>query len=361
MHDVFAKQAPADRPEPYPRDYAHYLAQRMGPMIHALMVVALCAYLLGVVVRGLLGEPPTELVCQLLPAPALLLVIIAARQIRKPLPLRLLALSCVALLEVGINLNGFTDPAGASHPLPGLLLPVASSMIWFGRWDFLLAMALCALGPLPLMLRIGDGVHTLQYAVYMAISVSLATVLRAFMARTLFEQFKLERLLRERAETDGLTGLLLRNRFFELGRIALREADRRGQAVAMLFLDADHFKQINDIYGHAAGDAALVSLADSLRAQVREGDLIGRIGGEEFAMLLPGVDREQALLRAEQLRLSVRAGHHPGGRLTASIGVAACGPNHRDSIEALLARADHAMRQAKLDGRDRVLAAACPV
>ncbi len=359
MQNPSFTQPPADRAENRPGDYAIYLAQRMGPMIHALMVVALCAYLLGVVLRGLVGEPSSELLWQLLPAPALLLVIIAARQTRKPLPLRLLALLCVALLEVGINLNGFGAPAGSSHPLPGLLLPVASSVIWLGRWDFLVAMALCALGPLPLLLRMGDGVHTLQYAVYMAISVSLATVLRAFMARTLFEQFKLERLLRERAETDGLTGLLLRNRFFELGRGALREANRSGQAVSMLFLDADHFKQINDNYGHAAGDAAVVALANSLRAQVREGDLIGRIGGEEFAMLLPGVDREQALLRAEHLRLAVHASRHPGGRLTASIGVAACGPGHRDSIEGLLARADHAMRQAKLDGRDRVLAAVC--
>lgn len=337
-------------------DYAAYLAQRMGPMIHALMMVAACAQLLGVAIRGLVDTPPTQLVWQLLPMPPLLLVTLATRHARKPLPLKLLTLLFVALLEIGINLNGLGDHAGAHRPLPGLLLPVASSVIWLGRWDFLAAMALCALGPLPLLLRIADGMQLLQYAVYMAISVSLATVLRAFMARTLLDHFKLERQLRERANTDGLTGLLLRNRFLELGRTALREAHRLGQPVSMLFLDADHFKQINDEHGHAAGDTALITLAGHLRAQVRDGDLIGRIGGEEFGMLLPGVDREHALARAEQLRLAVRNNRHPGGQFTVSIGVAECPANCRDTIESLLARADQALRQAKLGGRDRALA-----
>ncbi len=348
-------QAPDDTA--FHRDYLGYLAQRMGPMIHALMVVALCAWLLGVAVRGLVGAPPAQLVWQLIPALPLLLVIIATRQCREPLPLRMLALLGVMLLEIGINLTGIGDPAGTRQPLPGLLLPVASSVIWFGRWDFLLAMTLCALGPLPVLLRIADDIQTLQYAVYMAISVSLATVLRAFMTRILLEQFKLERLLRERAGTDGLTGVLLRNRFLDLGQIALRQNHLQQRPVSILFLDADHFKRINDDFGHAAGDAALVALAARLRTQARKDDLIGRVGGEEFAMLLPGVDHEQALARAEQLRLAVRASHHPGGHLSASIGVAACAPGCCDSIDSLLARADQAMRQAKLDGRDRVVAA----
>ena len=338
------------------RDYASYLAQRMGPMIHALMAVALCAYLLGVVTRGLVGAPPTALLWQLIPALPLLLVVIAARQCREPLTLRMLALLCVMLLEIGINLVGSDTLSGTSRPLPGLLLPVASSVIWFGRWDFLVAMAMCALGPLPLLLHSDNGLQILQFAVYMAISVSLATVLRTFMAHTLLEQFKLERQLRERAETDGLTGVLLRNRFLDLGRIALQQAHHQQHPVSMLFLDADHFKRINDEFGHAAGDAALVALAARLRSQGRPGDLIGRIGGEEFAMLLPGIDHDHAMARAEQLRLAVRASHHPGGHLSVSIGVAACAPGCCDSIENLLARADHAMRQAKRDGRDRVAA-----
>lgn len=338
------------------REYVLYLAQRMGPMIHALMTVALCACLLGVVARGLIGAAPDQLIWLLVPAPPLLLVTVAARRCREPLTLRVLALLCVVLLEIGINLSGMNLPIGAPQPLPGLLLPVASSVIWFERWDFLIAMGLCALGPLPLLLHMDNGARILQFAVYMAISVSLATVLRAFMARTLLGQFKLERLLRERAETDGLTGVLLRNHFLDLGRRVFQDAHAQQQPVAMLFLDADHFKRINDDYGHAAGDAALIALAARLSTQRRKGELIGRIGGEAFAMLLPGVDHAQALARAEQLRLSVRASHYPGGNLSASIGVASCVPGCCNSIEDLLARADHAMRQAKRDGRDRVVA-----
>src|SRR5574337_1556666 len=356
MQRPFTRWQPADNAA-FRRDYAGYLAQRMGPMIHALMVVALCAWLLGVAVRGLVGAAPTQLLWQLLPALPLLLVIIATRQCSEPLPLRMLALLCVTLLEIGINLDSIGAHAGARPPLPGLLLPVASSVIWFGRWDFLVAMALCALGPLPVLLRIGDGMQTLQYAVYMASSVSLATVLRAFMARIMPGQFRLERQLRAPAVRAGLPGVLLRNRFLDLSRIALQAIHRQQQPVSMLFLDADHFKRINDDFGHAAGDAALVALAARLRAQGRKDDLIGRIGGEEFAMLLPGVDHEQALARAEQLRLAVRASYYPGGHLSASIGVAACAPGCCDSIESLLARADQAMRQAKLDGRDRVVTA----
>ena len=356
MHVLPSDPLPAEDVA-FRRDYADYLAQRMGPMIHALMAVALCAYLLAVVVRGLIGASPAQLLWQLVPVPPLLLVVIAARKCREPLTLRLLALLCVLLLQIGFNLIGFTSAGALRQPLPGLLLPVASSVIWFGRWDFLAAMALCALGPMPVLLHLGDGERTLQFAVYMAIAVSLATVLRAFMARTLLDQFKLERRLRERAETDGLTGVLLRNRFLDLGRAALQEARSLREPMAMLFLDADHFKRINDDHGHAAGDAALVALAARLRTQGRRNDLIGRIGGEEFAMLLPGLELEHALGRAEQLRLAVSASHHPGGRLSASIGVAVCMPGDGDSIESLLARADLAMRQAKREGRDRVVTA----
>ena len=132
-------QAPSTSWQPsddatFRRDYAGYLAQRMGPMIHALMVVALCSWLMGVVVRGLFGAGPAQLFWQLAPAAPLLLVVIAVRECREPLTLRMLTLLCVVLLEIGINLTGIDYHAGSGHgPLPGLLLPVASSVIWFGR------------------------------------------------------------------------------------------------------------------------------------------------------------------------------------------------------------------------------------
>ena len=355
MHVLFKSLRRADDPDQR-REYSRYLALRMGPMIHALMLVGALAYLVAVTAGTLVRHSPLPLWLRLTPLVPLLLVALSTRHVRQPRLLSALTLLCVALLEIGINLNGMGDMHRQSVVLPGLLLPVASSVIWLGRWDFVVAMLLCALGPLPMLLFGGvDSVQVFQYLVYMAIAIALSTVLRAFMARTLFEQFRLERQLREQANTDGLTGLLLRNRFLELARSAMAELHRQQQPACMLFLDADHFKQLNDQYGHAAGDAALVALAATMRRQMRQGDLIGRIGGEEFAVLLPGNNLEQARQRAEQLRQSIHQIQRPDGPLTTSIGIAECSPRCRDGIEALLVRADQAMRQAKSAGRDRVM------
>lgn len=337
------------------REYAQYLAKQMRPMIHALMLLAVPAYLVATTAISLLRDPPLPLLLRLAPILPLLLLAAIARSVRGPRQLSLLALLCLLLLEIGINLNSFGHVHGQPLVLPGLLLPVASSVIWLGTWDFAIAMALCALGPLPMLLLYApDNVQIFQYTVYMAIAISLSIVLRAFIAHTLFEQFRLGQQLREQANTDGLTGLLLRNRFLELARLTLSDIQRQQQPVCMLYLDADNFKQLNDEHGHAAGDAALVALAMTLRARMRQFDLIGRIGGEEFAMLLPGLDLRQASSRAEQLRMAVRAIQRPDGPLTISIGVAECS-HPEEAIEPLLARADRAMRQAKRDGRDRVV------
>lgn len=334
------------------RDYTHYLARQMGPMIHALMLMGSLGYVVALVAGSLLRSPIVPLWLRLLPVAPLLLGAAIARGVRQPQLLSVLALSCVLWLEIGINLGGYGRTPGQPWILPGLLLPVASSMIWLYRWDFVLAMLLCALGPLPMLLFGGtDRIHLIQYFVYMLIAVGIASVLRSFMARTLYAQYRLEQQLREQAHHDGLTGLLRRNRFLEQARFTLAAAFQGG--ASMLFLDTDHFKQLNDDHGHAAGDEALVALADVLRGQTRPGDLIGRIGGEEFAMLLPGLDLAQVHARAEQLRLAVHAVARPDGPLTVSIGIAA--RRHTgETVESMLARADQAMRQAKLAGRDRV-------
>jgi diguanylate cyclase (GGDEF)-like protein len=357
MHALFPNPQRADSPDQH-REYTRYLAQQMGPMIHALMLVAVLAYVMATIAGSLVNTSPLPLPLRLTPILPLLLVAAAARRVQQPRLLSLLALLCVLLLEIGINLNGIGRSPGQPWVMPGLLLPVASSVIWLEAWDFTIAMALCAFGPLPMLLSGNTtGLHVVQYLFYMVIAIALAAVLRAFMARTLFEQFRLERQLREQANTDGLTGLLLRNRFLELARLAMHDICREHKPMCMLFLDADHFKQLNDDHGHAAGDAALVALAATLRAQMRQTDLIGRIGGEEFAMLLPGLNLQQASQRAEQLRLAVHAIARPDGALTVSIGIAEC--NHPgEAIETLLARADQAMRQAKRDGRDRIVNAA---
>ncbi|HUW52359.1 MAG TPA: GGDEF domain-containing protein [Rhodanobacter sp.] len=354
MYALF-KSLPGANDSAQRRQFTLYLAQRMAPAIHALMLVSVFAYLLATAGHAFVTVSPIPLLLRLAPALPLFLLAATSRRVKRPLPLSLLALSCVLLLEIGINLNGIALIAGPRLVMPGLLLPVATSVIWIGRWDFLAAMALCALGPLPLLL-LGtvDGAPVFQYAIYMTIALSVAIVLRTFIMRTLFEQFRLEQMLRAQANTDNLTGLLLRNRFLELARLALDDCRGQQKPTCLLYLDADRFKQINDDHGHAVGDAVLVALAACLRTQIRDTDLVARMGGEEFAVLLPGLDLAQAALRAEQLRLSVHAVQRPDGPLTISLGIAECQPVD-DDIEALLARADKAMRQAKKGGRDRVV------
>jgi diguanylate cyclase (GGDEF)-like protein len=206
-----------------------------------------------------------------------------------------------------------------------------------------------------LVLGYVDAMHNNQSVVTLAVAIAVSAVLRPFMAPTLIEQFHLEQRLREQASTDGLTGLLQRNRFLEMARTSLLDTYSKQQTACMLYVDADHFKQINDDYGHAAGDAVLVALAAALRAHSRPTDLIGRMGGEEFALLLPGVSLQHASERAEQLRVAVRDIRRPDGRLTVSIGVAECRRDCCADVDALLARADQAMRQAKRSGRDRAV------
>jgi diguanylate cyclase (GGDEF)-like protein len=354
MFNPFAKQQRADDAS-HRREYTLYLAQRMAPAIRALTMLAVVAYLVAAGGRAMVSPSPVPLLLRLAPSLPLALLALIARREKRPMPLSLLALGCVLLLEIGVNLNGVGQAPGQRLVLPGLLLPVASSVIWIGRWDFIAAMVLCALGPLPmLLLGAVSGVPIFQYAVYMSIAIAVASVLRAFITRTLFEQFRLEKQLREQAHTDGLTGLLQRNRFLELARYALDDIYLRQIPAAVLYLDADHFKQLNDAFGHAAGDEVLIHLADGLRSQMRESDLVGRIGGEEFVVLLPGLNLQHAHARAEQLREAMRSVPRPDRHLTISIGIAPCN-RPGESIESLMSRADMAMRQAKFNGRNQVV------
>ncbi|MEQ9643214.1 MAG: diguanylate cyclase [Alphaproteobacteria bacterium] len=167
--------------------------------------------------------------------------------------------------------------------------------------------------------------------------------------------------LAELAWTDELTGLLNRRRFLELAGSECRRMAREGTRVAVLAIDIDHFKQVNDRHGHAGGDAVLQDLAATWREVLREHDLIGRLGGEEFAVLMPLTREDMIDNIANRLRVATSATMviHEGERIraTASIGYAHANPAIAD-IDALLAQADAALYEAKRGGRDRCVAAA---
>lgn len=166
-----------------------------------------------------------------------------------------------------------------------------------------------------------------------------------------------ERELARLAWTDSMTGCMNRHRFMELAGIEVEKANRNGENACLMLLDADHFKQINDHYGHAAGDEVLKGLVQRWQKVLRSHDLIGRVGGEEFCVLLTdaGIDAASAL--AERLRTSVAElpFHFEGQllRVTVSLGVAALAPG--DDLNSLMRRADVALYEAKEAGRNRFI------
>jgi len=157
--------------------------------------------------------------------------------------------------------------------------------------------------------------------------------------------------------TDGLTGLYNRRYFFEQAEKEVERAQRYRRPVAAIMLDVDFFKRVNDTFGHAAGDEVLREVALCCRREVRELDILGRYGGEEFAILLTESDMDQAQQVAERLRTRIESmvipikGHDLS--LTVSLGLAELKVS--ESVESLLDRADQALYSAKQTGRNRVV------
>jgi len=185
--------------------------------------------------------------------------------------------------------------------------------------------------------------------------------------RDTHERLSKEILSRRRAEADlvrkatidDLTKVANRRHFYDVADDEVHRAQRTQQQVAFLVLDVDHFKEVNDQFGHSAGDAVLSEIADRIVASVRRIDVVGRLGGEEFAVVMPGADVERATQVADrirsgvaELRISVEGGT---ARPTVSIGVTGCDP-WTDRVSDAIRRADDRMYLAKAAGRDRVVA-----
>lgn len=163
----------------------------------------------------------------------------------------------------------------------------------------------------------------------------------------------LNRELKRLAQTDMLTGLYNRTKLDELLRHEFERARRYGRPLALVLLDIDRFKTVNDELGHLMGDKVLQAIARTALENIRLTDRLGRWGGEEFLVICPETTLAEALVAAERIRLGVAAAAFPSGRKhSLSAGVAALTPE--DSVDSLLQRADTALYQAKNSGRDRV-------
>ncbi len=179
------------------------------------------------------------------------------------------------------------------------------------------------------------------------------------LAQTIRELEESRRFLREQANTDPLTKLANRRNFFHTASTALAQMQRQNEHFSVVMLDIDHFKHINDTYGHQAGDYVLVEMANVLSSAIREGDLLARIGGEEFVVASPYTNRLAAIVLSERLRKSVEATtfEFDGNTIpvTISLGIAAK-TKSSDDVDKLMAIADSRLYIAKEKGRNRICA-----
>jgi diguanylate cyclase (GGDEF)-like protein len=165
-----------------------------------------------------------------------------------------------------------------------------------------------------------------------------------------------ERSFYEAAQFDSLTGAYTRGFAMAVMRRALLKARGDAKPLGVLMLDLDHFKRINDAHGHARGDLVLAETTRAVQSALRAGDIVGRFGGEEFVILLPGADLKQAVGAAERCRAAVakmQIREAPYLSVTASVGVAAF-PDHGEDLDGLLKASDRAMYAAKGNGRNRI-------
>lgn len=195
-----------------------------------------------------------------------------------------------------------------------------------------------------------------------AVTASLASSLLLYIGMAMqLETHAREHLLRTNAQltrqafTDGLTGIANRRHLENIALVELARARRHGWALTVLLIDIDHFKRVNDRFGHAAGDNVLRETAQRMLVGLRSHDVLARWGGEEFALLLPHCSPTDAEKVAERILNSLRQTTLPaleGGRVTVSIGIAAA-RHDDDDFQAVVARADRALYRAKDAGRDQ--------
>jgi len=241
----------------------------------------------------------------------------------------------------------FARPLGAAPFF--YIWPILISA-YFSRRDVVVnLLALAVSFGLALALFQPAGIRT---ALWMGAVLSLS--LLAAVMRILKERVdRLVNELHESSLTDPLTGLLNRRAFAAIFDSELKRAERSGRTLTLAVFDLDHFKQINDHHGHAAGDRALCSFAQLLRSEQREGDPVVRIGGEEFAVLLVETDAEGARRFAVRIATSPKLVVDEDVRLSVSAGLATSG-NGLQTLDNLLLAADSALYVAKAAGRSRV-------
>lgn len=201
-----------------------------------------------------------------------------------------------------------------------------------------------------LLLNVGNFQSSVDIWTFFTTSLMTTLCAYVFARRTQYQHERLEQL----ATIDPLTCLKNRRSMDDELNLAIAHMGRSGLSYALVMLDIDHFKKINDDYGHSVGDTVLVDLATQLRQHTRSSDQVFRYGGEEFVLLLPGVDGAGLVAVMKNLQNILRKQmKHPGGPVSASFGVAVL--EYGESFDSWLGRADAALYEAKAGGRDQIV------
>ncbi len=262
----------------------------------------------------------------------------------------------VLAVSVGIYFNG--ERIGGPPLFTELFYvwPALYVGYFFRRWALLGALVFMAATYAAVLLAIRADSELLATRWSVTVSVVWGVALTIHFLRISVD--RLVARLRTATRTDLLTDVLNRRGFEEAFGLELARVRRSGAPLALAIGDIDRFKAINDRYGHAAGDAALKAVAARLRECCRGTDVLARIGGEEFALVMPQTTLDEALVLAERLRRSVALVHDEGGEpLTISFGVVECTRGEDADPDRLLGAADRALYAAKDAGRDRVVSA----
>lgn len=194
------------------------------------------------------------------------------------------------------------------------------------------------------------------------LAISILMLIGNYGVRQLFRNLELQRIeLEQLASFDALTGLANRRSVLEKAKFEMSRALRTEHQFSFLMMDIDHFKKVNDTFGHAAGDQVLHQIAEIMVRELRNIDICGRIGGEEFLVVMPDTNLDKALIAAERLRIAVATyNFHLSDEpfpVTISIGAVVPSLGKEASLDALLAEADRALYKAKSNGRNCVEAA----
>ena len=357
----------------------HFNKNIPGLRLWVLSFLCSSVFTVSLLARGLLPEVLGVVISQAFVVLGAYLCLLAGRMYmgRRPFSHRYAAAALGALLALSVVFTEVYPHVGMRFVLMGLGTGVCylltARTLTAGDFHrvparYLLAGVLCLHGLFvllrPALFTLGDAVSNngvlgggLMASVpqFILLEAIVATVLLGFGALILTNEFITSE-LRHLAEVDSLTSVFNRRAFFTLLDKAVSSAQRTQTPVPVLVLDLDHFKTINDTWGHRAGDDVLRHFVAVALRCLRKEDVMGRLGGEEFAIFLPNAGAEGAHAVAERLRLLVES--HPAAAgvraipLTVSIGIALCGPG--ESAGAALQRADEAMYLAKQRGRNRV-------